>query len=219
MSLTLIFAILYTNILENNLGNILAKEKIQKRIWEQEDLFDLFQSAFSDKIKKQKDSFVFSDRDIRELQQNHINFFVYRKNELLSWSDNEAIPKAESIRRDNEVQLAKLSDGYYILKAYKLGDYKLIASFLIAHDYPFENEYLTNELNPVFGLSKSVVLHFEGAGEEEYSILNKAQNILFRISFPKTQITGPEQSIILFIIYMLLLALTLNFLYILLRLV
>jgi signal transduction histidine kinase len=217
MSLTLIFAILYTNILENNLGNILAKEKIQKRIWEQEDLFDLFQSAFSDKIKKQKDSFVFSDRDIRELQQNHINFFVYQKNELLSWSDNEAIPKAESIRRDNEVQLAKLSDGYYILKAYKLGDYKLIASFLIAHDYPFENEYLTNELNPVFGLSKSVVLHFEGAGEEEYSILNKAQNILFRISFPKTQITGPEQSIILFIIYMLLLALTLNFLYILLR--
>jgi hypothetical protein len=218
MSLTLIFAILYTNILENNFGNNLAKEKIQKKIFEQEEIFDQYSGRFFGRIKQQDTNFVFSGTDIQSLRRNHINFYFYKKSKLISWSDNEAIPNAGNFIINNELYLSQLTDGYYIVKSYREGDYHLIATFLIAHNYPFENEYLNNDLNPVFELSKSVELHFENSNKkDDYTITNKEQKVLFKISFPKTQITGPKQSIILFIIYMLLLAFSLNFLYILLR--
>jgi signal transduction histidine kinase len=213
LAVLFILAILYTNIIENNLGNRLTTAKIQKTISSKEIAFDQIFSKIKTSLSENNSKFYFTDKQIENIRKRGVNFFIYKNDSLISWTDNEAIPKIQKLSNSKEAFTIKLSDGNYFAKTYNSAVYKICATYLLSHSYPFENEYLNNSINKNFGLTKKLYfdyLHKSG----DYLIHNNNNSILFRINFAPHQIPSIQQAIILFLLYFLILALIFNFIYV-----
>ena len=114
------------------------------------------------------------DQWTRPSDASNINIHVYRNDSLLFWNTNQ-LP----IIRFAEIHfpadgLLNLQNGWYYSKTKVIGDYLVCASFLIKHDYAYENKHLSNnfakELNLPF---KATILEDKDQGFAIYSTKNE----------------------------------------------
>jgi len=208
-------SIIYINIIENNLGNRLTHSAIQNTILSKETNFDIIYQNLQPKIENQKESFRFTEKDIKTIRKSELNVYIYHKDSLLSWSDNEAIPNYNSLPNTTTTYILPLADGQYMAKNYYYSNFTVCISYLLEHVYPFENEYLENHINKDFNISKRV--HFNFNRTENYQVVDANNGYLFQIEFSNNTKPNINQSILLSIIYFLIIVLIYNFIYLLLK--
>lgn len=91
------------------------------------------------------------------LKHHGFSFFIYKNEELISWTDNKLYitPRFKS---DDEIALLK--NGWYRKKSMKKDSVYIIGAFLIKNEFPYENKDLVNRFHPDFDF------HYEGIIEK-----------------------------------------------------
>ena len=117
-------------------------------------------------------------------QEQGIMILAYKNDTLVLWTDN-LIP-IETYSIDNELlnDVAKLKDGYYVIRNKEYKDYKIFGLIHIKNEYSYENKFIKNDFRPEYQVlpnTKIVLDRSSGAQiyntEDEYlfSIVNNSK--------------------------------------------
>lgn len=104
--------------------------------------------------------------DLTRLKAIDYGFFVYRNDSLLFWNTNTILPDKEAVSQHKYlVTFKKLQNGYYQLIKKPYTDASgaptnivVAAAQLIKLDYDIQNRYMSNHMNPVFGVSDAIAV-------------------------------------------------------------
>jgi signal transduction histidine kinase len=108
----------------------------------------------------------------RKLKENGQFIYVYYRDSLIYWSDN-TVPVSDHLNRElvhSENQLIKLQNGYYIQKIKENRYYTIVGLFLVKSEFPYENNDLVNEFNPMFKFAHEANLVTEDIGNSIYNL-------------------------------------------------
>ncbi|HLN53608.1 MAG TPA: ATP-binding protein [Lentimicrobium sp.] len=122
-----------------------------------------------------------------------ISLFVLKNDLLVFWSDN-------SISFDPErsyPRIVRTDNGFFQQNKFETGDLTFILLDLIRHQYPYENEYLKSDYNPVYNLNSEYEIDL---AKGDYRITDKSGNTLFYINPSGKQILTGEQEFVLYIL-------------------
>jgi len=210
-----LFTILIVGIYNNEIGNGVSQSKIQNTIFDIESSMNNTFENIENRLAQTSSNFQFNQSDLLNSQSSGINYFVFKDDSIIAWSDNEVIPKPNK-STTKQAYVAKLDDGFYFCKSVTKAPYTIIAIYLLEHKYPFENEHLINEINPSFNIHKVLQFQFDSIAGD-YSIRNIEGSYLFNIDFDKSPKLKASQSVIVFILYFLSLSLLYSFVFVLLK--
>jgi len=149
----------------------------------------------------------FNDTILSKLNSEGICAFVYAKDSLIAWSDNDYLLSGKII--DKRVRIEHIQNAYVLVKDYKLRNISLKLSYSIKTSYKFENEYLKNQLNPKLGILKK--LNFVNNRANSYKILSPKGNIIAYNIWEKDRTLNSKQQSILFLLFVLSFAFLLQF--------
>jgi signal transduction histidine kinase len=139
------------------------------------------------------------------------NLHVYRNDSLIFWNTNTLpILRFADIHFPSD-GIIKLQNGWYYSKIKKYTNLSLVASFLIKHEYPYENDYLKSEFAPKFSLSFQARLILER--ENAYPIFSKENKFLFSIQEEEKLSFNDKKSNVLIVLFFLFISVLLFFLY------
>ncbi len=141
-------------------------------------------------IERKKNSFYLD----KQLSDAPFFLHVYQGDSLIYWNTNQLpIGRFADIHFPAEGML-HLQNGWYYAKVRTWGTYTICASFLIKHDYPYENEDLVNAFNPAFHFNAASSITFDQ--ENEYKIHEKDGKFLFSLDIDKQQPISDTQGMI-----------------------
>ncbi|MEY4594030.1 MAG: hypothetical protein RIQ47_440, partial [Bacteroidota bacterium] len=85
-----------------------------------------------------------------------MSLFVFNRDELVNWSDNE--PCLDDVRPDTlvDASVLQLPNGKYWCRLIRKGSITYVGLYLIRHEYNYENRYLTSGFNPAFQFTELV---------------------------------------------------------------
>ena len=134
----------------------------------------------NDNYKSFRDKGI-EDRWVNGVQSDNINIHVYRRDSLKYWSTNE-LP----ILRFAEIHfpssgLVHLQNGWYYAKIKTSNYLTVCASFLIKHDYSYQNDDLENDFADYLKLDFNADISLDPENQENYSITDSEGNYLFSI--------------------------------------
>ena len=205
--LTLLLSLLF----QNTIGNNYSRYKIQNVIIEKEG--EIANGLNDILLKIQEDTnYYFSDLEINVYSNNDLNFYIYKNDSLVAWSDNAVIPTANKLDINAHSQILKLTDGYYLANKQEHGNITIIGLFLLEHSYPFENEYLQNRINKAFNINKKLSFVYS-KGNGNYIIHSNKDKPLFEIAFDESPKLSSNNIVLLFLFYFLAIVFLYNFLY------
>ncbi len=127
--------------------------------------------------------------------QKGVNIHIYRNDSLIFWNTNQ-LP----IIRFADIHfpakgLVKLQNGWYYAKTVENGEFLVCVSFLIRHDYAYENQHLVNNFSSHLPFPyKAEILPDEDA---EYQIENSDGEYVCSISVADEQLVSKHQSVLL----------------------
>ncbi len=106
--------------------------------------------------------------------------FVYYKDSLIYWTDN-TVPVPDYLGKDFQVAengFVKLKNGYYIQHSKSNRYYTVLGLFLVKSEFPYENNDLVNEFNPLFNFGyEARITDLDG----EHNIYNGEEQFVFSI--------------------------------------
>lgn len=134
-------------------------------------------------------------------EKEDFNLHVYRNDSLIFWNTNQLpIIRFADIHFPSD-GIIHLQNGWYYAKMIKKGPFTVCGSFLIKHDYSYENKDLINEfvseLRMPFKAEISVEQH------PEYSIRDSKKAFLFSLIPADHQPAGERESIVLTVLLLL----------------
>ena len=106
--------------------------------------------------------------------------FAFRNGNLEYWSDNSFIVNSWEHSNDSLQPVAFVNNTWVVYEKQNIGDVLLIGFIQIKKEFPFENKFLKNSLNPVFGINEDLkvsTIPIDGA----YHVLDKDRNFLFSL--------------------------------------
>lgn len=163
------------------------------------------QYIFSEKSYTRQEQFY---KAFQSTEKN-ITSLVFYNDSLLFWSSNKFSElNSESIlfADGNVVQTA---NGWYYIKARAVDDFLLATLLLIKNDFVYENEFLSNQLNPIFGAKNINV--YVSQSKDEHNIYDKSGDFLFSLHFSGLDDMGTDRQNTLFVIHVLIVILFLAF--------
>ena len=92
------------------------------------------------------------------LEKKGLSIFVYQKGSLAFWTDNIVPVDRELNPSSFHSRLTRFRNGWYSVQMIEEGEYTIVGLVLLRTDYPYQNNYLTNDYYPGFGLPQSVEL-------------------------------------------------------------
>jgi len=202
-------------IYQNKIGNEISQTKIQNAILNKESNMDQNFDKIIQNISQLKKSFHFDKNELLDCKKSNINYYIFKNDSLIAWTDNEVIPKISGLSK-NKVKILKLEDGYYLAKQQLYNEYQIVGLYLLEHNYPFENEHLVNEINHDFNIYKILAFKYINTNNP-YPITDSKGNFLFQLKFANSPKLRTDQSILLFILYFLSIALLYSFIFLLLK--
>ncbi len=111
--------------------------------------------------------------------------FVYRKDSLVYWNNNKIVfPAGFNMMCKGAYFSFHLKNGWYAFHCRKIGSYYFTGSYLIKNDFPFQNEFLSNQFSPRFKIPASVSIT-DKLGE--FPIFARDKTYLFGLSFDNYQ--------------------------------
>ncbi|HXD92352.1 MAG TPA: HAMP domain-containing sensor histidine kinase [Bacteroidia bacterium] len=173
-----------------------------------------------------------------------IAFFIYENDSLQFWTDNHPAVENYMLNVCLEKKIVKLKNGYYQVIRHSQNAYspfQLYALVLIKNGFAYQNKYLRNSFNPYFGLPHHCdILENKSALKNSFDISDSKNEFLFSIEVKQEhrnevysflsfitlcftlflwlyffkKLIQPEQSIIQFLKWILLLAVAAAILYI-----
>jgi two-component system nitrogen regulation sensor histidine kinase NtrY len=123
---------------------ILPQKKIQE-IFLQQEL----------KIKQAAPSVLHYFKDFGAIPPNeNCQIHLYKNDRLVKWNTNKIPVSNFSTIQFPSSGLMKLQNGWYYGEVYKEGEYTCCASFCLAQEYSYSNEFINSHPNPLFGKTK-----------------------------------------------------------------
>ena len=133
--------------------------------------FQLFNLEKEQKLphKKIQELFLQQERKIKEVAPEALHYFqrngsisveekcqvhIYQRDRLVKWNTNKVPVSNFSSIQFPARGLIQLQNGWYYGELYKEGYYVSCASFCIAQEYPYSNEFIESHPNPIFGRTK-----------------------------------------------------------------
>ena len=147
---------------------ILPKKKIQE-IFLQQEL----------KIKKAAPNVLHYFKNYGGIPPNeNCQIHLYKNDRLVKWNTNKIPVSNFSTIQFPSLGLMKLQNGWYYGEVYKEGEYICCASFCLAQEYSYSNEFINSHPNPLFGNTKFSISLDMSRG---IPIFNSAKNYCFSI--------------------------------------
>lgn len=88
----------------------------------------------------------------RKFRNTGFDFFVFHADSLLYWTSNQVAGDAKTLTA-NQSSVVLLENGWYYRTAKFSEGYTMVGLFLIKHEYPYENESLSNDFHSDFRFS------------------------------------------------------------------
>ncbi len=170
--------------------------------------FNSFEEGFHQKQELLDSELDFFNRSIqyksiddvwRQLdRRTSMNFHVYRSDSLIYWNTNQLpiIRFADVHFPSNGI--LHLQNGWYCAKTIEVGEYLVCGSFLIKHDYSYENNELINAFSSDLSLPFSASLSVEE--DEGFQVKMKDNSFAFSIIPDKLQVITPWETVMLFLL-------------------
>ena len=117
-------------------------------------------------------------------EKNNISYFVFDKNELVFWSDNQRDISSIQIRDTTQWQYVQLPNAICIYKILNGDSNKLMALITIKNNFPYENEELNNSFARGFNIDKQVQI-VKGNKDDKLAVFSSSGNYLFSLAEPK----------------------------------
>ena len=128
-------------------------------------------------------------------EKEDFNLHIYRNDSLLFWNTNQLpIIRFADIHFPAD-GIIHLQNGWYYSKTVKNGPYTICGSFLIKHDYSYENKDLINEFVPKLKMPFKAQISLEQ--HPDYNIVNEKNEFLFSLIPADHQPAGEKESIVL----------------------
>ena len=127
-----------------------------------------------------------------------IVFWVFKNNQLLFWSDNQAEPQN---LKSPQWQFVALSNAYGIARSMQSGDYNIIACIPLKHNYPYENEDLKNVFFNGLHLNKDIGFS-TNKSSSPYAIYSIHGNYLFSLVLPIQPVYNEKLAVYSMILFM-----------------
>ena len=117
--------------------------------------------------------------------RNKIYLFTYQKDSLIYWNNNEVIIPDRFLESHTGTNfVCQLKNGWYGFQHKQMGSYHFLGCYLIKNEFPFQNEFVRNQISPRFNLPSSVELSI---GNGQYPVYSIDRTYLFSLSFNKHQ--------------------------------
>lgn len=167
-----------------------------------------FQKKFQH-LEEKMDAFLLSNKAALKNNKKHIswnnfepnptfNLHIYHKDSLFFWNTNQLpIMRFAEIHFPSE-GIIHLQNGWYNAKVLKVGSYTICSSFLIKHDYSYENKDLTNKFVSELELPFDASISLEQ--DSDYSVFSKEKTFLFSLIPNEYQPANETQSIVLLLL-------------------
>lgn len=164
-----------------------------------------FQQRFSE-LETKLDTYLIENKQLlknkkgeefwtKSSQWDDINLHIYRNDSLIYWNTNQLpIIRFADIHFPTSGVL-HLQNGWYYAKMAEVNHQLICASFLLKHDYSYENKELTNEFPHNLQLPFSTYITFEQ--ENGFPIYANNKSYLFSIHPNEYQIAEGNESILL----------------------
>lgn len=196
---TVMFSIFYWNVYSNNYEKKI--QSFQKKFTNLEQKLESFINYKLKDLKSNGDLGNWNDYN----NDSPFNLHVYRNDSLLYWNTNQLpIIRFADIHFPSD-GIIHLQNGWYFTKIIEEENYTLCASFIIKHDYSYENKDLINEfahpLKIPFEASISLEQH------PEFSIFSEKNEFLFSLSPSTLQVANEMESQLLLILLLISLSL------------
>lgn len=128
-------------------------------------------------------------------EEGDFNLHIYRNDSLLFWNTNHLpIIRFADIHFPSD-GIIHLQNGWYYAKMIKKGPYAICGSFLIKHDYSYENKDLINEFVPNLRMPFKAQISVEQ--HPEFNIVSPQKEFLFSLVPSEHQPAGEKESIVL----------------------
>jgi two-component system, NtrC family, nitrogen regulation sensor histidine kinase NtrY len=135
-------------------------------------------------------------------KEDDISYYVYIKNNLVFWSDNQLESANISLPQSTNWQLIQLPNAICIGKTISLKKARILALIKIKNNYPYENDELVNSFASGFTLDKQIQI-LNGAKTDKYAVSDANDTYLFSFVEPKLPIFNEIWAMIGLIVYSL----------------
>lgn len=125
-------------------------------------------------------------------EKNSFNLHVYRNDSLIYWNTNQLpIIRFADIHYPAE-GITHLQNGWYYAKTVSLKGYTICGSFLIKHDYSYQNKDLINDFVRELNIPFDATISLEQ--NEKYAIYSRHKEFLFSLIPNEYQPANEKQS-------------------------
>ena len=191
-----------------------------------ENSFNKYSEELDSKIKSISES-IRNDQNYTDLysiyngqffSEKGMIFLIYSNDTLQFWSDNSCpVPNFYNQNVFSQ-SIHHFENGWYYISSLQSNNVHIIGLLLIKNDYPYQNDYLKNDFNPVLNLPVSATFSLN---KSDYNVFSTSGNFMFSVSFDdNSSLSLPYNfhvflyflSIILFVLFVFHLLKSINYL-------
>jgi hypothetical protein len=118
---------------------------------------------------------------------NDICYYVFDKNELVFWSDNQLDISSIALPDSTDWHFVQIPNAYCVSRLLTVDSRKILALITIKNNYPYENNELNNSFARGFKIDKQVQI-VKGNKADKNAVFCSHGNYLFTLAEPKTPI-------------------------------
>lgn len=183
---TVLFSLFYWSVFSTNYSAKIAP--FQKQFSNLEQKLDHYLNYKKEDLKKQGELGDWKNLD----ESNPFNLHVYRNDSLIFWNTNQLpIIRFADIHFPS-AGIIHLQNGWYYTKVFEVDNYVVCGSFLIKHDYSYENKDLKNEFVSPLEISFDASVSLEQL--PNFSIFSKKKDFLFSLAPNPNQFASEKES-------------------------
>lgn len=194
--LCLVFALLfYSLLITHKIGKNYVKNTVQKKLYTVENDLIKKNNVYIKELKKNlSENYFFKDSE-----DGSYSSFLFKNDSLISWTTTRLKVKTQSLN-PNETSLQVFGSAYAIARLDTFSCYKILSCFIVKNKYPFQNEYLTNWINPKLISSASVKL---GVSKGLHNVYFKNNKFVFNLVYSEELVPSEYQSFIILVLFIL----------------
>ncbi len=122
-----------------------------------------------------------------KFNESDISYYVFSKNEMIFWSDNNLKLNSNLFSKSSNWQLVQLPNAYCLSKTIFVDSTSILALIKLKNNYPYENDELINTFSKGFRIDKQVQIEITNKSDQ-YAVSDQNNNYLFSLKNSKQPI-------------------------------
>ncbi|VBB46745.1 Integral membrane sensor signal transduction histidine kinase [uncultured Paludibacter sp.] len=126
-------------------------------------------------------------------------YFIYKNDKLIFWTNNQLKRVRTSI---SDWKFYAAPNAYVLAKRIQVNDYQIVSYILLKHNYPYENNELSNDFAEDFELNKNIQI-VDNKPKDKYAVYNgkDKNNYLFTLQLPAQKVYDESKAKIALILF------------------